>query len=156
MMMHALGEVEPIVHHTPARDYTPADPCQFHGRCTPDEWLIWARIAGAWINAAGKAARTDADRRRVNTIAVTWTQLEDDGRDCSVFECGEYVRVFIELAERARGLVIEWDGVGVQEVGAWDLNLWDGFTIQTVPWLGVAAIVGLAIYMGSMGGNARS
>lgn len=143
-----LGEVEPIVWHSGPRSFTPADPCTFQDRCTPDDWLIWARMSGQWITAAGKAARTDAERFQVNAMAVTWGQLERDGRECNVLECQAFVDVFAQLAQRARGYVIAWGGVGVKETGAWDLQIplpdWLGggkTSLSLLPLLALGAVL---------------
>jgi hypothetical protein len=126
----------------------------FADKCNPSEWLVWARMAGKWIDAAGKAARGDpAKLFRVNALATTWGMLENDGRDCDILDCHEYVNQFAGLATRARAMVVEWGGEGVPEIGAWDVITETGvFPLESIakalPLIALA--VGAAILWGKV------
>lgn len=115
-----MPEVPPIEYNRKDRTLTPEDPCTFAEQCTPSDYEVWTDLASQWIGSARIAARTPEDHQAVDRMLTYWGQLVESGSGCSALDCHQFVRPLVELTERARGLVVEWGGAGVDPPGAFD------------------------------------
>lgn len=102
------------------RVLTPADPCTFRDACTPNDAEAWVYLGRKWVGAAEAAATDERQLLTVSGLRTFVEQLAEAAERCTIADCEPYVRQLIGATERARMLVMAWDGGAPDIPGPWE------------------------------------